>query len=442
MMFNRNRLWYISLVVAAYMVGVSNLWKFPALLMKYGLGGLLSYVFMVVLMIPLISTAMVSTKNRRYELVGFYNREFNTVGPAISFFLFDTLLLLYYPIVSGWFLEKLSPAGMGSSNVWSAVAMFLFFVMLLITLGGGGSRTMDAMVVSLVISFLALTVVGLALYSKISAMGLTSVFRDQLLQALSWKGVSGRMLVDMAKGAAYSVGIGMGFYLLLGSFLSEKTSPVKIATVAVVIDTLVGFLSTLTMVMAISISPNAGVRGREIIVSTLPKTLEAAGMTAVLYFLYLAFFFAALSSMIPLGEVVVRVLMELSRKPLNPRRVPEFRKKSVLRMMGFTLLLGLFMVAVGDYTGLDVVGMLDTTVETFILFGAVLEVLAVFYGKDYIPMALKVGSYPGVISVLLLGILAVWNMVSGQNLIPLSILLLVLGVAMLPGKFWRRHFNK
>ncbi len=108
-MFNRNRLWYISLVVAAYMVGVSNLWKFPALVLKYGLGGLLSYIFMVTVMVPLIATAMVSTKNKGYELAEFYSREFNTVWPAMAFFLFDIILLLYYPIVSGWFLGRLAP---------------------------------------------------------------------------------------------------------------------------------------------------------------------------------------------------------------------------------------------------------------------------------------------------------------------------------------------
>ncbi len=440
-MFNRNRLWYISLVVAAYMIGISNLWKFPTLVLEYGLGGLLSYILMITLMIPLLATAMVSTKNKRYELVEFYNREFNTVGPAIAFFLFDTILLLYYPIVSGWFLRKLALAELLSPNVWSVVALLLFFALLTITLRKGGNHTMDAMVISLVIAFAALILASWSLYSRIGTMGTTSVFKDQLLHVLSWKGVSLRMLVEMAKQAAYSVGIGMGFYLVLGSFLSEKTSPVKIATAGVILDTLAGFTSTLLMVMVISISPSASIQGKAVVISTLPETLAAVGMTTVLYFLYLAFFFAALSSMIPLGEVVTRVLMELSRKPLNPRRLPEFREKSVLLMMSFTLLLGLLMVAVEEYTGLDVISTLDTTVETFILFGAILEVLAVLYGKDYISRALKIGSYPGIISVLLLGTLAVWGMVTDKSFIPLSILLTVLGLALLPGKFWKKHLQ-
>ncbi len=441
-MFNRSGFWYISLVVAAYMIGVSNFWKFPALLMEYGLGGLLSYLFMIAVMVPLISTAMVSTKNRRYELVEFYNREFDTLGPAISFFLFDVLLLLYYPIVSGWFLKKLAPDELFPSSGWSVIALLLFFAVLTLTLSGGGNHIMDAMIVSLAMVFAALLVAGWILYSRIGAMGMTSVFKDQLLQALSWKGVSANMLVDTAKRAAYSVGIGMGFYLILGSFLSEKLSPFKVATVGVILDTLSGLLSAVIMIMAMSISASGGIQGREVVISTLPKTLEAIGMMTVLYFLYSAFFFAALSSMIPLGEVVTRVMMELSKKPLNPRRVPEFRRRSVLFIMSFTFLLGLSAVAVEAYTGLDVVKTLDTTVETFILFGAVLEVLGVPYGKGYIPRMLKISSYPGVISVFLLGMLAVWEMIAGQSLISLSILLIVLGVSLLPGKFWKKHLNK
>ncbi|WP_297521659.1 sodium-dependent transporter [Thermococcus sp.] len=440
-MFNRNRLWYISLVVAAYMVGVSNLWKFPALVLKYGLGGLLSYILVVTVMVPLIATAMVSTKNKGYELAEFYSREFNTVWPAMAFFLFDIILLLYYPIVSGWFLGRLAPTELLPPDVWSAAALLLFFALLTITLRKGENHTMDVMVVSLVIAFAALILVSWSLYSRIETMGTTPVFKNQLLQVLTWRGVSSRMLVEMAKQAAYSVGIGMGFYLVLGSFLSEKTSPVKIATVGVILDTLAGVISTLIMVMAISVSPSASIQGNAVVISTLPETLVTVGMKPALYFLYLAFFFAALSSMIPLGEVVTRVLMELSRKPLNPRRLPGFRKKSVLLVMSFTLLLGLSMVAVRGYTGLDVITVLDTAAETFILFGAILEVLAVLYGKSYIPGAFKVGSYPGIVSLFILGTLAVWGMIADRNLIPLSILLVVLGLALIPGKFWRKHLQ-
>ena len=440
-MLNRNGLGYISLVVAAYMIGVSNLWKFPTLVLEYGLSGVVFYSIMVALMIPMISAAMESTKNRRYELVEFYNREFNTLWPAMAFFLFDILLLAYYPTVSGWLLRELAPAEVLPSGVGSALVLLLFFAVLTVTLMKGGTHTMDAMVVSLLIAFTALILASWTLYSHIGATGMMPAFGKQLTQVLSWKGVSGKMLVDTAEQAAYSVGIGMGFYLLLGGFLPKKVSPVKVATIGVVLDTLSVLLSTLIAVMAISISPTVGIGGSDIVTSALPKTLESGGMTAVLYFLYLAFFFAALSSMIPLGEVVTRVLMELSTKPLNPRRMPGFRRRSVLMAMSFTLLLGLLLVAAGEYGGVDAVGTLDTAVETFILFGAVLEVLAVLYGKEYVSLPLKAGSYPGIIAVFLLGTLAVWGMVTGKMVIPLSILIAVLGLAVLPGNFWRRHLR-
>jgi len=130
-MFTRERPWYLSLVVAAYMVGLSNLWKFPALVLRYGLGGLLSYLLMVILMIPLISAALESTKNRRYELVEYYEKEFKTPGPAMAFFLFDILLLSYYSIASGWFLKTMGPEGVLPSGGWSILTLLIFFTVLI-----------------------------------------------------------------------------------------------------------------------------------------------------------------------------------------------------------------------------------------------------------------------------------------------------------------------
>ncbi|WP_456367233.1 sodium-dependent transporter [Thermococcus sp.] len=440
-MFSRRGLWYVSLAVAAYMVGISNLWKFPTLILEYGLSGLLSYTLMTTLMIPLIATAMTSTKSKRYELVRFYSREFNRVGPAITFFLFDTILLIYYPIAGGWFLRELTPSNLPLLDVWNIVALLLFFTLLITALRRGGNHTMDAMIISLAIAFAGLILASWGLYSRIETMGAKSVFKDQLFQVLSWKEVNSGMLVETAKQATYSVGIGMGFYLLLGSFLSERISPIKVAIIGVIIDATAGLISALLMIMAISISPSSGMEGRIVITSTLPEILRAVNMTTVLYVLYLAFFFAALSSMIPLGEVVTRVLMELSRKPPSPRRLPEFRKRSVLLMMSLALLLGLSAIAIEEYTGLDAINTLDTAVETFILFGAILEVPAVLYNRDYIPRGLKISSYPGVVSVLLTGTLAVWSMVADQQFIPLLILLGVFGLAILPGKFWQRRLG-
>lgn len=435
-MRNRNRLLYLSLVVAAYMVGISNFWKFPSIILKYGLSGLATYIAVATLMIPLISVAMSSMKSRRYELVDFYRREFNLLWPAVAFLLFDALVLLYYPITSGWFLERLITSKPNSPNVWSLLTVALFFTMLILVLRKGGEHTMDAMVVSLIVTLSLLALSDYILYSSVA-----SNIGGVLSNVLEWKTMNPGMLVEIAEQVVYSVGIGMGFYLLLGGFLPENMSPVKIAIIGVALDTIAGLMATFIVITASLLAPGIEITGKSAITTTVPTALNAVGATSVLYLLYISFFFAALSSMIPLGEVITRIVMELSKRPSSPRRMRGFRKNTVSKAIGFIALVGVLAIILEGYAGFNTLNLFHETVKAFILFGTVLETLTVIHQKDYIPRALKLGSYPGIVMVGAFSTLAIWGMIKTLELLPLFLLISILGVALFPRKIWEAQLE-
>jgi NSS family neurotransmitter:Na+ symporter len=53
---------YLSLTVAAFMVGLGNIWKFPSMVIEYGLGGLVVYIASVVVLIGMLAAALETTK--------------------------------------------------------------------------------------------------------------------------------------------------------------------------------------------------------------------------------------------------------------------------------------------------------------------------------------------------------------------------------------------
>lgn len=162
---NRMKLWYLSLAVAAYMIGLGNVWRFPVLAMKHGMGGVLVYLMAVFLMVGIIGTAMESTKKRRYGIVEYYLREHGKPAFGILFLLFDVLFIAYYSILGGLTVTSVFLRESYRYPMWSVASLIVFVGFMSIVLLQGRERTFDFMIFSLVTLFITTSTFLWILYS-------------------------------------------------------------------------------------------------------------------------------------------------------------------------------------------------------------------------------------------------------------------------------------
>jgi len=426
---NRFSLGYLTLVVAAFMIGLGNIWKFPALLLRYGLGGLIVYLVAVALIVPLIGVALESTKHKRYEVAEYYLKEYGKPAFALMFMVFNTLLLSYYSIVGGWTLSSgfvkgaqsgVSLASLIRTHTGATIATLVFvFVLLLAILIRGKEKTLDVMAASVVLFFVALILGIVGIFLNVPDRGVAlSAFKD----AFTWKGISLNMLRDMTMQAAYSLSLGMGFYLILGEFLPEKVSGTKIAAAGAVLDTVAALLGTALLSMVVSIDPTIPREGSSMYFNGLPHVLlDVLNMPSLLYLLSAAVFLAALSSMIPIGEPIVRIYAEFTRQP---------RTGAVVQGLGMAFVLGLINV-LGVKLGVDTIGIMDGALTTFVLFGGIFAAWAVVEVRDYIPEGLRNVAYLGIALVGSLGVYSLFTMLRSGKYASALLLMTVIGLSLL-----------
>ena len=417
---NRLSLGYLSLVVAAFMIGLGNIWKFPALLLQYGLGGLVVYLLFVAMIIPLIAVALESTKHRRYEILEYYFKEYGRPAFALLFLVFNVLLISYYTIVGGWTLSGLFIEDVTGSLTGNLATLVIVFAILILVLMRGKEKTLDVMVISVGLFFLALIISGLGIYVNVpnkAAIG------ETLSRAFTWKGITPDMIRDMAIQAAYSLSLGMGFYLVLGEFLPDEISGVKLATAGAVLDTTASLLATVGISMILAVDPTIPIEGTALLFQGLPKVmLEVLKLPALLYLLSFAVFLAAISSMIPIGETMVRIYSNLTRIP---------REKSVLLILGGGLALGIANV-LGMGFGIDTITILDSAVSTFVLFGGIIAAWAAIEHREYVPESVRKAAYPGILVVAVLGLYSLYTMLTTKQyvsfLLLVGVIVIVLGI--------------
>ncbi len=419
---NRLSWWYLSLVVAAYMIGLGNIWKFPALLLKYGLGGLVVYIAMVVLMIPLIAVAMDSTKHRRYEILEYYLKEYNKPALGFMFFLFDLVLISYYTLVGGWTVTSLFIKDVSASLTGNLISLVFVFVILSVILLRGRERTLDIMVISVVLLFIAILIVVPSIHIKISTLKVSYAASEWFRQAFTWKGISLGTIRDMAQQAAYSLSLGMGFYLVLGEFLPENISPVKIATIGAVLDTLTSLVATYMITMILALNPGVPIEGTALLFKGIPNVLiYSLNERGLLYLINVSIFLAALSSMIPIGETILRAYEELSKMD---------RDKALPTVMGAAFVLGLLSIVGLSLVHINTIGILDGAVSTFVLFGGVIAAWAVIERRDYITRGLHEASYIGIVIVSILGLYSLYHLIISAQYTAVIVLVALIALSL------------
>jgi NSS family neurotransmitter:Na+ symporter len=261
---------YLTIMVTAFMVGLGNVWKFPSMIIEYGMGGLAVYVIAVVVLAGMLAAAVETTKEKGYEITEYFSREYREPAFALLFLVFDVLLIGYYSIVSGLTISSIILPEVPHSMAWNIGMAFLFIFIMLIILITGKKRTLDFMVVSFVLFLIAISVVIWYMYQSIGSNALYETMQNILV----WKGLNLKMALDMASQAAYSLGVGMGFYLLLGAILPRKSSGTGIVVAAAILDTLMAFAGLILIATLITVEPLTTMNTSNLIFEDLPVLIK------------------------------------------------------------------------------------------------------------------------------------------------------------------------
>jgi NSS family neurotransmitter:Na+ symporter len=145
------------------------------------------------------------------------------------------------------------------------------------------------------------------------AIGGEGLLIKALKKTLEWKGISFRMSLEMASQAAYSLDIGMGFYLALGSILPKKISGTGLVLLGAIIDTVMAIVGLIIVVSLLQMAPASATSGTVLLFSSLPIGIEKNLGSSMLYLFNISLFLAAITSMVPIGEVTGRITAEILR---------------------------------------------------------------------------------------------------------------------------------
>lgn len=334
-------------------IGAGNIWRFPRLAGQYGGTFLIPwFLFLFIWSLPLLIAEFTIGKTSKKGVIGAFTsimgEKFAWMGWFVGFC--TTAILFYYSVVTGWSLKYFLLAVSGDllqtqhQAFWeqytSSLYQPLFFHFMAIGIGGyiiykgiaGGIERFSKFIVpTLFILLLVAAIKALTLPG--SGEGVRYFFTIKSEQFLNY-----RLWLDALSQSAWSTGAGWGLLLTYAVYARKEEPIVSNSFIAglgnnfasiiaglAIIPTLFALLSSTAAQEALQ----SGNQGLAFIV--IPQLFaQMSGGTAFASVFFLALFFAALSSLIAMIELAVRILIDFGIT----------RKKSVLIVIVLTALLG------------------------------------------------------------------------------------------------------
>lgn len=321
-------------------IGAGNIWRFPRLAGQYGGSFLIPwFLFLFTWSIPLLIAEFSIGKKSRQGTIGSFIK---AVGPGYAWMGFfvafcTTAILFYYSVVCGWSLKYLilslsgKIATINHQDYWqqytASIYQPLLYHGIAIFIGGwiiyrgivSGVEKFSRYIVPLL--FLLLIVSALkALTLPGAGVGLNYFFSFDLGQLSNH-----RLWLDALSQSAWSTGAGWGLLLTYATYARKEEKIVGNSFFTGLgnnIASIFAGLAIIPTVFALSISMesaygslDSGNQGLAFI--TLPQLffrMTGGGIFSTIFFA--ALFFAALSSLISMIELAVRILMDfgLNRK--------------------------------------------------------------------------------------------------------------------------------
>ncbi len=311
-------------------VGLGNVWRFSYITGEYGGAAfILVYLGCVIAVgIPIMIAELLVGRSTQRNIVG----AFSTLRPGSAWFLTGWLgvttgfiLLSYYSVVGGWVLHYISlsladsfggqsTAAIGqlftSLSANPALQVFWHAVFMGITIwfvSRGVSRGIEwgNKIMMPALFFMLCFLLVYALTTDGASEGITFLLTPH------WDKISPKAVLEALGQAFFSLSIGMGTLVTYGSYLQYDSRLPRSALFVTASDTGIALLAGFVifpLVFTFQLEPNAG---PALIFETLPAAfgqLPFGQFVAVLFFLLLTF--AALSSAMPLLEVVVAYFVD------------------------------------------------------------------------------------------------------------------------------------
>ena len=308
-------------------VGVGAMWRFPMLTAKYG-GGAFVLAFVIISIIIVIPAGWAeSALGRKYKksAVGTLGEIAGKKGTAFGYLMAATPLglMFYYPVIMGTVLMYIyytftgAPFLENSEAFYTSVndnriAIYLCVVAIIvvtafISLKGIQKGVEKCCKILLPIMFLFLIIICVRVFML---DGITEGLNFYLSPNL--KGLGNVSLWMEAAGMAlFAVGLGPGYLLTYGSYMSDKadlaTDFVTVNITQLLICVLCGF-ATIPAVVLFGLDPTAG---KGLIFQSLPLVFSQISGGMIWFVLFMvALFFAGLSTTLSMMEIPVTCLMD------------------------------------------------------------------------------------------------------------------------------------
>ena len=315
------------LSMAAFCIGIGNLWKFPYMVGNNGGGAFLIIYLIAVVLVGIPGFMIELTLGRKSQLSPFKGMAklegkktpwsiIGITGMAAIFIMVSYATT----IVGGWTLAYIVKLATGQLNGLSPDQIAATFgetagapytiafsaieaVLLWLCLNGGVKKGVEK-ICSILLPTLLIIMIGLAVYSNVlpgASKGLAWYLTPDLSK-ITMDGVAAAAVQVL-----YSVGIGMCCAFVYGSYFDPKGNLPKSSLITALMDTGIAVLAGLICVPALfsfNIEPTAG---PSLIFITLPNLFNAMGSFGILFGLLfmLCVFFAGFTSNLGGSEALV-----------------------------------------------------------------------------------------------------------------------------------------
>ncbi len=335
-------------------IGAGNIWRFPRLAGQYGGTFLIPWLlFLFLWSVPLLIVEFSVGKKVRAGVIGAFSKALGSGYAWMGWFVAfcTTAILFYYSVVTGWSLKYfvLSVSGqlfhLNHQAYWQSYTASVFqpllYHLIAISIGGyiiykgivKGIERFSKVIVPLLFILLIISALE-ALSLPGSAKGMHYFFSIEGHKFANYK-----LWLDALSQSAWSTGAGWGLLLTYAIYAREKEKIVSNSIWAGVGNDLASIfagLAVIPTVFALSASLPAAHRALDsgnqglafIAIPQLFSKMEGGMIFAAVFFL--ALFFAALSSLISMIELAVRLFMDFGWS----------RKKSVILITSVTFILG------------------------------------------------------------------------------------------------------
>ncbi len=324
------------LSMAAFSIGIGNLWKFPYIVGNNGGGAFLLVYLAIVILVGVPGLLIELTLGRSSGLSPIKGMEklegkktgWSVIGVLGCFAIF-TICSYATMIVGGWTLgyiakmltgelQALDAAGIGAlfgsfSGSWATLPFSLFSSVLLWFCLCSGVKKGVEKVCSVLLPVLFAILLILAVYSNTlpgSTEGLLWYITPNL------ETVSANTISAAACQVFYSIGMGQCGAFVYGSYISKKTNLAKSVVATGIMDTLCACIAGLVIVPALfsfGIEPTAG---PSLIYITLPNLFNAMGGIGTVFGLLfmVCVFFAGFTSILGGSEAIVASICDTRPK--------------------------------------------------------------------------------------------------------------------------------